>query len=156
MRCAPPASRWRWAMMCNAVLDGLTQLKGVHGRLELVGQTAAKAPVFVDYAHTPDGLNVLLRAARPHVRGKLIVVFGCGGDRDATKRPIMGDVARRLADEVIVTDDNPRSEDPDADPRRDPQGRAGCERDRRSRRGDPRRRAAPEGGRCAADRRQGT
>lgn len=94
------------------VLDGLEVLKGVHGRLELVGQTAAKSPVFVDYAHTPDGLNVLLRAARPHVRGKLIVVFGCGGDRDATKRPIMGDVARRLADEVIVTDDNPRSEDP--------------------------------------------
>lgn len=96
----------------NKVLDGLTALKGVHGRLELVGQTSAKAPVFVDYAHTPDGLNVLLRAARPHVRGKLIVVFGCGGDRDATKRPIMGDVARRLADEVIITDDNPRSEDP--------------------------------------------
>lgn len=96
----------------NKVLDGLAVLKGVHGRLELVGQTASKAPVFVDYAHTPDGLNVLLRAARPHVRGKLIVVFGCGGDRDATKRPIMGDVARRLADEVIVTDDNPRSEDP--------------------------------------------
>jgi UDP-N-acetylmuramoyl-L-alanyl-D-glutamate--2,6-diaminopimelate ligase len=93
-------------------LEGLTILKGVHGRLELVGQTAAKAPVFVDYAHTPDGLNVLLRAARPHVRGRLIVVFGCGGDRDATKRPIMGDVARRLADEIIVTDDNPRSEDP--------------------------------------------
>ncbi len=96
----------------NKVLDGLAVLKGVHGRLELVGQTASKAPVFVDYAHTPDGLNVLLRAARPHVRGKLIVVFGCGGDRDATKRPIMGDVARRLADEVIVTDDNPRSEEP--------------------------------------------
>jgi UDP-N-acetylmuramoyl-L-alanyl-D-glutamate--2,6-diaminopimelate ligase len=94
------------------ILDALAILKGVHGRLELVGQTAAKAPVFVDYAHTPDGLNVLLRAARPHVRGKLIIVFGCGGDRDATKRPIMGDVARRLADEVIVTDDNPRSEDP--------------------------------------------
>jgi UDP-N-acetylmuramoyl-L-alanyl-D-glutamate--2,6-diaminopimelate ligase len=98
----------------NKVLDGLAVLKGVHGRLELVGQTAAKAPVFVDYAHTPDGLNVLLRAARPHVRGKLIVVFGCGGDRDATKRPIMGDVARRLADEVIITDDNPRSEEPAA------------------------------------------
>ena len=96
----------------HAVLEGLTALKGVHGRLELVGQTEGKSPVFVDYAHTPDGLNVLLRAARPHVRGKLIVVFGCGGDRDATKRPIMGDVARRLADEVIVTDDNPRSEDP--------------------------------------------
>jgi UDP-N-acetylmuramoyl-L-alanyl-D-glutamate--2,6-diaminopimelate ligase len=93
------------------VLDALASLKGVHGRLELVGQTATKAPVFVDYAHTPDGLETLLRAARPHVRGKLILVFGCGGDRDATKRPIMGDVARRLADEVIVTDDNPRSED---------------------------------------------
>jgi UDP-N-acetylmuramoyl-L-alanyl-D-glutamate--2,6-diaminopimelate ligase len=96
----------------HKVLDGLEILKGVHGRLELVGQTSAKAPVFVDYAHTPDGLNVLLRAARPHVRGKMILIFGCGGDRDATKRPIMGDVARRLADEVIVTDDNPRSEDP--------------------------------------------
>jgi UDP-N-acetylmuramoyl-L-alanyl-D-glutamate--2,6-diaminopimelate ligase len=96
----------------DKVLDGLGILRGVHGRLELVGQTPAKAPVFVDYAHTPDGLNVLLRAARPHVRGRMIVVFGCGGDRDATKRPIMGDVARRLADEVIVTDDNPRSEDP--------------------------------------------
>jgi UDP-N-acetylmuramoyl-L-alanyl-D-glutamate--2,6-diaminopimelate ligase len=94
------------------ILDALTDLKGVHGRLELVGQTAAKAPVFVDYAHTPDGLNVLLRAARPHVRGRLVLVFGCGGDRDAAKRPIMGDVARRLADDVIVTDDNPRSEDP--------------------------------------------
>jgi len=96
----------------NKVLDGVEALTGVHGRLELVGQTALKAHVFVDYAHTPDGLNVLLRAARPHVRGKLIVVFGCGGDRDATKRPIMGDVARRLADEVIITDDNPRSEEP--------------------------------------------
>lgn len=93
------------------VLDALASLKGVHGRLELVGQTAVKAPVFVDYAHTPDGLETLLRAARPHVRGRLILVFGCGGDRDATKRPIMGDVARRLADEAIVTDDNPRSED---------------------------------------------
>lgn len=93
------------------VLGALPHLKGVKGRLELVGQTAAKAPVFVDYAHTPDGLEVLLRAARPHVRGKLILVFGCGGDRDAKKRPMMGDIARRLADEVIVTDDNPRSED---------------------------------------------
>lgn len=95
----------------HSVLDGLSVLKGVHGRLELVGQTASKATVFVDYAHTPDGLEVLLRAARPHVRGRLIVVFGCGGDRDRTKRPIMGEVARRLADEVIITDDNPRSEE---------------------------------------------
>ncbi len=94
------------------VLAALPHLSGVRGRLELVGQTRAKAPVFVDYAHTPDGLDVLLRAARPHVRGRLILVFGCGGDRDAKKRPMMGDVARRLADDVIITDDNPRSEDP--------------------------------------------
>jgi UDP-N-acetylmuramoyl-L-alanyl-D-glutamate--2,6-diaminopimelate ligase len=96
------------------VLEALAHLKPVKGRLELVGQTGAKAPVFVDYAHTPDGLETLLRAARPHVRGKLVLVFGCGGDRDSTKRSIMGDVARRLADEVIVTDDNPRSEEPAA------------------------------------------
>jgi len=68
----------------------------------------------VDYAHTPDGLEALLRAARPHVGGRLIIVFGCGGDRDALKRPLMGDIARRLADEVIITDDNPRSENPSA------------------------------------------
>ncbi len=98
----------------EAVLEALTTLKGVHGRLELVGAAGTKTPVFVDYAHTPDGLETLLRAARPHVRGRMILVFGCGGDRDATKRPIMGDVARRLADEVIVTDDNPRSEEPAA------------------------------------------
>jgi UDP-N-acetylmuramoyl-L-alanyl-D-glutamate--2,6-diaminopimelate ligase len=95
----------------RTVLDAFPSIRGVKGRLELVGQTAAKAPVFVDYAHTPDGLETLLRAARPHVRGKMIVVFGCGGDRDNKKRPLMGDVARRLADEVIVTDDNPRTED---------------------------------------------
>jgi UDP-N-acetylmuramoyl-L-alanyl-D-glutamate--2,6-diaminopimelate ligase len=98
----------------DQVLAALAHLKGVKGRLELVGQTAARAPVFVDYAHTPDGLETLLRAARPHVRGRLILVFGCGGDRDAGKRPIMGDVARRLADETIITDDNPRSEEPGA------------------------------------------
>lgn len=101
------------------VLAALEYLKGVKGRLELVAQrefagSAHKAPVFVDYAHTPDGLETLLRAARPHVRGRVILVFGCGGDRDTTKRPLMGDVARRLADEVIITDDNPRSEEPAA------------------------------------------
>ena len=70
------------------------------------------AGVFVDYAHTPAGLDVLIRAARPHTAGRLIVVFGCGGDRDKGKRPQMGTIAAKHADVVIVTDDNPRSEDP--------------------------------------------
>ena len=94
------------------VADGLRQLQPVKGRLEFVTETAGGAGIFVDYAHTPDGLNVLLRAARPHTAGKLTVIFGCGGDRDALKRPLMGEIAAKLADRVIVTDDNPRSEDP--------------------------------------------
>lgn len=93
------------------VADGLTHLQPVKGRLELVGKTDAGAGVFVDYAHTPDGLDVLLRAVRPHTAGRLKVIFGCGGDRDAKKRPIMGEIATRQADDVIVTDDNPRTED---------------------------------------------
>ncbi|MEM6626195.1 MAG: UDP-N-acetylmuramoyl-L-alanyl-D-glutamate--2,6-diaminopimelate ligase [Pseudomonadota bacterium] len=96
----------------DKVFDGLSSLVGVKGRLELVGETREGAGVFVDYAHTPDGLDTLLRAARPHAAGRLICVFGCGGDRDPFKRPMMGKVAADLADEVIVTDDNPRSEDP--------------------------------------------
>lgn len=94
----------------EAVASGLSALKPVKGRMEFVGQTRAGAPVFVDYAHTPDGLDVLLRAVRPHTSGRLFVVFGCGGDRDRTKRPLMGAVAGRQADRVIVTDDNPRTE----------------------------------------------
>jgi UDP-N-acetylmuramoyl-L-alanyl-D-glutamate--2,6-diaminopimelate ligase len=70
------------------------------------------APIFVDYAHTPDALENVLQALRPHARGKLTVVFGAGGDRDPVKRPLMGEICIRLADRVIVTDDNPRSEDP--------------------------------------------
>jgi UDP-N-acetylmuramoyl-L-alanyl-D-glutamate--2,6-diaminopimelate ligase len=95
-----------------AVAEGLSKLKPVKGRLEFVGKTETGAAVFVDYAHTPDGLDVLLRAVRPHTAGRLKVIFGCGGDRDARKRPIMGEIASRQADDVIVTDDNPRSEDP--------------------------------------------
>lgn len=94
------------------VADALSALKPVRGRLELVGKTPSGAPVFVDYAHTPDGLDVLLRAVRPHTAGRLKLVFGCGGDRDKGKRALMGEVAVRQADDVIVTDDNPRSEDP--------------------------------------------
>ena len=93
---------------------GLERLRGARGRMELVGRTDAGAPVFVDYAHTPDALAHALRALRPYVQGRLVVVFGAGGDRDAGKRPQMGQVAAHLADVVIVTDDNPRSEDPAA------------------------------------------
>lgn len=97
-----------------AVWAGLERLKPVKGRIEHVGATKDGAHVFVDYAHTADGLDVLLRAARPHAPGRIVLVFGCGGDRDSGKRPKMGAVAQRHADVVIVTDDNPRSEDPAA------------------------------------------
>ncbi len=90
----------------------LERLKGARGRLDLVGRTGKGAAVFVDYAHTPDALAVALQALRPYVAGRLVVVFGAGGDRDAGKRPRMGEAAARHADAVIVTDDNPRSEDP--------------------------------------------
>jgi UDP-N-acetylmuramoyl-L-alanyl-D-glutamate--2,6-diaminopimelate ligase len=91
-------------------VEALTHLNGVPGRLEWVGSTAAEAPVYVDYAHTPDALETVLTALRPHVSGKLAVVFGCGGDRDKGKRRLMGEKAKDLADRVIVTDDNPRTE----------------------------------------------
>jgi UDP-N-acetylmuramoyl-L-alanyl-D-glutamate--2,6-diaminopimelate ligase len=96
-----------------AVFKALEALAGAPGRLEKVGERHG-APVFVDYAHKPDALDKALAALRPFVRDRLIVAFGCGGDRDAGKRPIMGEIATRRADVVIVTDDNPRSEDPAA------------------------------------------
>lgn len=95
----------------DAVSLGLSRLRPVKGRLEYIGETRHGAGVFVDYAHTPAGLDVLIRAARPHTAGSLVVVFGCGGDRDRGKRPQMGAIAARHADRVIVTDDNPRTED---------------------------------------------
>jgi len=82
--------------------------------MQHVADHANGAPVYVDYAHTPDALENALRALHPHVRGRLHVVFGCGGDRDAGKRPLMGEVAGRLAGTVVVTDDNPRGENPAA------------------------------------------
>ena len=94
-----------------ACLEGL---RGVRGRLELATRTPSGAPVYVDYAHKPGALAAVLEALRPFVKGRLVVVFGAGGDRDAGKRAEMGAVADRLADRVIVTDDNPRSEDPAA------------------------------------------
>jgi UDP-N-acetylmuramoyl-L-alanyl-D-glutamate--2,6-diaminopimelate ligase len=95
-------------------LDRLAALKGVRGRLELAAHLPNGAAAYVDYAHTPDALQRLLTALRPHTAGRLHVVFGAGGDRDRGKRPLMGEAAARFADVAIVTDDNPRSEDPAA------------------------------------------
>ena len=92
-----------------AAVAALEHLQGVPGRLERVGLKDG-TPIYVDYAHTPDALETVLNALRPHAAGKLAIVFGCGGDRDKGKRRLMGDVAGRLADIIYVTDDNPRSE----------------------------------------------
>ncbi|WP_294130467.1 UDP-N-acetylmuramoyl-L-alanyl-D-glutamate--2,6-diaminopimelate ligase [Sphingobium sp.] len=96
------------------VLELLGRVQPVRGRLERAVISKAGAPVYVDYAHTPDGLRAAIEALRPHTKGRLIALFGAGGDRDAGKRPLMGQVAAELADHVIVTDDNPRSEEPSA------------------------------------------
>jgi UDP-N-acetylmuramoyl-L-alanyl-D-glutamate--2,6-diaminopimelate ligase len=95
-------------------LANVGRLQPVRGRLERAVITRAGAPLYVDYAHTEDALESAIQALRPHARGRLITVFGAGGDRDQGKRPEMGRVAARLSDLVIVTDDNPRSEDPAA------------------------------------------
>jgi UDP-N-acetylmuramoyl-L-alanyl-D-glutamate--2,6-diaminopimelate ligase len=96
----------------DMVFAALANLKGAAGRLEKVAYAKSGAPLYVDYAHTPDALETVLKAIRPHVTGRLHVVFGCGGDRDKGKRPLMGTAAAKFADDVIVTDDNPRSENP--------------------------------------------
>ena len=93
-------------------MKALEKLQGASGRLELVGQSKDGALAYVDYAHKPDALENVLTSVRPFTTGRVITVFGCGGDRDKGKRPIMGEIACRLADIVIVTDDNPRSEVP--------------------------------------------
>jgi UDP-N-acetylmuramoyl-L-alanyl-D-glutamate--2,6-diaminopimelate ligase len=96
------------------VLSALERLEGAPGRLQRIGASKSGGEAYVDYAHTPDGLSTVLAALRPHAKGRLIVVFGAGGDRDRGKRPLMGAIAADLADIAIVTDDNPRSEDPAA------------------------------------------
>jgi UDP-N-acetylmuramoyl-L-alanyl-D-glutamate--2,6-diaminopimelate ligase len=93
-------------------LDFLPALASVRGRMELAGTTPKSAGIYVDYAHTPDALETVLKALRAHTTSRLHVVFGCGGNRDKGKRPQMGAIAARLADVVYVTDDNPRHEDP--------------------------------------------
>jgi UDP-N-acetylmuramoyl-L-alanyl-D-glutamate--2,6-diaminopimelate ligase len=98
----------------EAVMMALEGLSGAPGRLQRVGAGPRGGEAYVDYAHTPDGLHTVLEALRPHVRRRLLVVFGAGGDRDRRKRPLMGRAAAELADIAIVTDDNPRSEDPAA------------------------------------------
>jgi len=97
----------------DAVFAALEHLEGAKGRLERVGEHNG-APIFVDYAHKPDALAKALQALRPYAKRKLVVIFGAGGDRDAGKRPLMGAIATENADQVIVTDDNPRSENPEA------------------------------------------
>jgi len=104
------------AIACGAKPDDVfatfAKLSTVRGRMELAATRQNGATVFVDYAHTPDALKTALLALRPHVMGRLVVVFGAGGDRDRGKRPLMGAAARDFADVVFVTDDNPRSETP--------------------------------------------
>lgn len=97
----------------EAVFSVLPKLTGVRGRMQLAATRSHGAPIFVDYAHTPDAVQTALQALRPHVMGRLVVVIGAGGDRDRGKRPLMGQAAADHADVVFVTDDNPRSEDPE-------------------------------------------
>ena len=95
----------------DAAIDALGTLEGIKGRLQRVASHPYGAPIYVDYAHTPEALDNVLQALKPHAADRLVVVFGCGGDRDQSKRRIMGEVACSYADSVIVTDDNPRNED---------------------------------------------
>jgi len=105
------AAAYSLGVSSEQIAARLSSLPQVPGRLELLNESPA---VLRDYAHTPDALERALTAVRPFVRGRLVAVFGCGGDRDRGKRPVMGEIAERLADLAIVTSDNPRTEDPEA------------------------------------------
>jgi UDP-N-acetylmuramoyl-L-alanyl-D-glutamate--2,6-diaminopimelate ligase len=100
-----------WDVPLKEAASVLAQCRAPSGRMETFGGDDQAPLVIVDYAHTPDALDKALRAARAHCRGRLSVVFGCGGDRDAGKRPLMGAIAAELADDIVITDDNPRTED---------------------------------------------
>jgi UDP-N-acetylmuramoyl-L-alanyl-D-glutamate--2,6-diaminopimelate ligase len=102
-----------WGLTPERATDALGRVHAAPGRMETFGGGRAPLTV-VDYAHTPDALRKALNAARAHARGRLVVVFGCGGDRDAGKRPLMGEIAAELADDIVITDDNPRGESPQA------------------------------------------
>jgi UDP-N-acetylmuramoyl-L-alanyl-D-glutamate--2,6-diaminopimelate ligase len=101
-----------WGLAPEQVTGALGRVHAAPGRMETFGGGLAPLTV-VDYAHTPDALRKALGAARAHARKRLVVVFGCGGDRDPGKRPLMGEVAAELADDIVITDDNPRSESPE-------------------------------------------
>ena len=101
-----------WNIPLRAAARALARVRAARGRMEMFGGRGRSPLAIVDYAHTPDALANALRAARLHCRGQLRLVFGCGGDRDAGKRPLMGRIAVELADDVLLTDDNPRSENP--------------------------------------------
>ena len=138
-----------------SVFASLEHLEGAKGRLERVGERNG-APIFVDYAHKPDALAKALQALRPYAKRRLVVVFGAGGDRDAGKRPIMGEIAAENADRIIITDDNPRSEKPGSHSSRDPRDAAKGAREIGDRAAvDPRRNRGAGRWRCAARRRQG-
>lgn len=109
--CSAASLAYISGMSTQQIIAYLPQLKGVRGRMERAAIHPSGAPMFVDYAHTPDALENVLKSLRPHCAGRLWVVFGCGGDRDAAKRPMMGALAMQHADGVVVTDDNPRSEE---------------------------------------------
>jgi len=101
-----------WDIPLREAARALSKVHAARGRMEMFGGRGRSPLAIVDYAHTPDALANALRAARLHCRGQLRVVFGCGGDRDAGKRPLMGRIAAELADDIVLTDDNPRGEDP--------------------------------------------
>ncbi len=96
----------------NKLIDAMVRISPVVGRLQHISNETDEYHGYVDYAHTPDALETVLKALRPHAKGRLICLFGCGGDRDKSKRPIMGEIAARLSDVIIITDDNPRGENP--------------------------------------------